>query len=100
MHVVNVAVNDVEYEPEMFGATLADASPEAAANLSQVVAVGCLCNSAIVGGGKEGGSGRSIMGNETGNASVQLHTSCRLLISTRRRCPAILGRHHIGRFLA
>ncbi|KAI1791319.1 sodium-potassium ATPase [Ganoderma leucocontextum] len=71
MHVINVAVNDVEFESETFSATLTDATPEAAANLSQVVAVGGLCNSAIVGAGKEDGSGRSIMGNETDAAVLR-----------------------------
>ncbi len=80
MHVVNVAVNDVEYEPEMFSATLAGGKPEAVANLSQVVVVGGLCNSAIVSTGKEGESGRSIMGNETGNATSQLYAFHLLLM--------------------
>ncbi|PIL33977.1 transporter [Ganoderma sinense ZZ0214-1] len=49
MHVVNVAVNDVDYESEVFGDILVNATPEVAANLSQVVAVGGLCNAAIIG---------------------------------------------------
>ena len=97
MHVINVAVNDLEFESETFSAALADASPEAAANLCQVVAVGGLCNSAIIGGGKEGEgkSGRSIMGNETGNARDQWPFRAFRSQHPRCRCHAVLGRRNV-----
>ncbi|EJF58252.1 sodium-potassium ATPase [Dichomitus squalens LYAD-421 SS1] len=65
MQVVNVAVEGTGFEAETFGDALSSAAPEVAFNLSQVVAVGALCNTAVFGAESKSESARPIMGNET-----------------------------------
>ena len=66
MHVVSVAVDDRVFESSAFKSVLADAEPVIAENLSQVVAVGGLCNAAMFGADRDDGSERAISGDATG----------------------------------
>ena len=69
MHVVNVAVDDMVFESSAFDGVLKDASHEIAANLSQLAAVGSICNSAMFGAATTDGTTRSIAGDATGHLS-------------------------------
>ena len=66
MEVVSVAVEDEVFDAQEFRDTLSGAAQEVASNLSQVIAVGGLCNSAVFGGQSVDGSPRSVLGNQTG----------------------------------
>lgn len=66
MHVISVAVDDMVFESSVYKSVLADATPKVAANLSQVVAVGGLCNAAMFGPDRSDGSERAISGDATG----------------------------------
>ena len=70
MHVVNVAVDDMVFESSAFGSVLADATPEVAMNLVQIVAVGGLCNAAVFGAEQEVGAEKSIAGDATGMSAI------------------------------
>ncbi|PIL32102.1 transporter [Ganoderma sinense ZZ0214-1] len=65
MHVVSVAVNDMVFKSSAYKSVLADAEPAIAENLSQVVAVGGLCNAAMLGADRGDGSERAISGDAT-----------------------------------
>ena len=69
MHVVNVAVDDTVFESSAFEMAIQDATPDIAANLTQLAAVGGICNSAMFGTQTSEGSQKSIVGDATGTAS-------------------------------
>jgi len=72
MHLENFAVFDTQFESKDFGPAISSAEPEAKSNLSQVVAVGAICNAATFNADPgpspsvEKSGGRSIVGNATG----------------------------------
>ena len=66
MHVVNVAVDEMVLEPSTFESVLKDATPAVTENLSQLAAVGGICNSAVFSGVSDDDSSRSIAGDATG----------------------------------
>ena len=70
MHVVNVAVDGMVFESSAFDNVLKDAAPAVAANLSQVAAVGGICNSAVFSADSGEGSSKSIAGDATGKHPV------------------------------
>ncbi|KAF9447587.1 sodium-potassium ATPase [Macrolepiota fuliginosa MF-IS2] len=75
MHVVDVAVADTTFDSSTFKSAVADATPQVAANLSQVAAVGGLCNSAVFQGDKGDGSERAIAGDATDSAILRFSDS-------------------------
>ena len=66
MHVVNVAVDDMVFESSAFESVLSDSTPAVKSNLSQLVAVGGICNAAVFGADSDGGQEKSIVGDATG----------------------------------
>ena len=72
MHVVNVAVDDMVFESSAFDGVLKSATPAVAANLSQLAAVGGICNSAVFSGDLGDDSSRSIAGDATGEHVMYL----------------------------
>lgn len=88
MHVVSVAVDDMVFESSAYKSVLANATPAVASNLSQVVAVGGLCNAAMFGAGRGDGSERAISGDATGKNRNQ--PSSLLFLSPRVSDAAIL----------
>jgi len=81
MHVENVAILDTLYEPESYGSTISASSPAAAANLSQIVAVGSVCNSAAfeteTNSENDQPAGEGIVGNATGTSIITGYTRAR-----------------------
>jgi sodium/potassium-transporting ATPase subunit alpha len=82
MHVENIAVLDSTYESNAFRTVITNAEPPVENNLSQIAAVGAICNSATfdVGAGVDEKTQRkAIVGNATGQISLFLDS---LSIST------------------
>jgi sodium/potassium-transporting ATPase subunit alpha len=72
MHVENVAILDAVYNSEGFRRTLPDAEPDIADNLSQVVAIGAICNAASFDNSSpldKKTNERAVSGNATGESS-------------------------------
>ena len=72
MHVVNVAVDDMVFDSSAYGAVLPDSTPEIASNLSQLVAVGGLCNAAVFNADKDSSSETSVVGDATGSIALPI----------------------------
>ena len=70
MHVVNVAVDDMVFDAPAFSSVATSATPQVASNLSQVVAVGGLCNAAVFNTENNNGSEKAIAGDATGKRSI------------------------------
>ncbi|KAI0757131.1 sodium-potassium ATPase [Daedaleopsis nitida] len=75
MHVVNVAVDDMVFESSVYKPVLADATPAVASNLSQVVAVGSICNAAVFGAETKDASEKLISGDATDSAILRFSDS-------------------------
>lgn len=74
MHVENLAVFDTTYESNAFSSVVNQSEPPIESNLSQVAAVGAICNSATFDTDTSSSNsdekkvqGRGIIGNATGN---------------------------------
>jgi len=76
MHVESVAILDTLYAPESYGSTISTSGPEAAANLSQIAAVGSICNSAAfetsTSSENEKPAAETIVGNATGASFITM----------------------------
>ena len=72
MHVENFAIFDTQFESKDFESAISSAEPEAKNSLSQVVAVGAVCNAATFNTDTASSSeveksgGKMIVGNATG----------------------------------
>ncbi|KAI0735310.1 sodium-potassium ATPase [Earliella scabrosa] len=75
MHVVNVAVDDMVFESSAFESVLSDSTPAVKSNLSQLVAVGGICNAAVFGVDSDGGQEKSIVGDATDAAILRFSDS-------------------------
>ena len=92
MEVVSVAVEDTVFDAQGFRDTLSGAVQGVVSNLSQVIAVGGLCNSAVFGGKSVDGSPRPVMGNQTGKWRTSDFTIKRISSISLRRCrPTVLS---------
>lgn len=72
MQVVNLAVDDVVFQAAAYPSALSDATLSIAANLSQVVAAGSLCNSAVFGPSDSNNVAdtKAITGDATGRSTM------------------------------
>jgi hypothetical protein len=103
MHVENLAVFDTTYESEVLRAVLTTAETHVQSNLSQVAAVGAICNSAtfdtstIVNPDERKIAGNSIVGNATGTSfGCYIFGYVSSCVVARCCHPSFLGQHFFG----
>lgn len=98
MHVENLAIYDTTYEANAFHAVVTKGETPIENNISQVAAVGAICNSATFETSNldEKISGRNILGNATGKPGILIIRICCINLDCRRRHSPLLRLHRVS----